>query len=456
MSAAGSRFSVWRWIGWTILILVVMFVAASAGSWFWYSTHQPNITDPPPAPLALLARPIADGPNAALLRRGRDLVIQGDCVSCHTRRGGQPFNGGLGLKTPFGVIYSPNLTSETTTGIGNWTNDQFFRALNQGVAADGTHLYPAFPYPHFTSVSRANADAILAYLKTIPGTAYTPPPNRLPFPINLRISAAAWNMLFFDKHTFQPDPSKSQSWNRGAQLVSGLGHCGACHTPKNIFGAEKKSQSLQGATLSDWMAPDLTGNPRTGLGRWSTADIVEFLKSGRNAHSDAAGPMAEVVSYSTSQMSDKDLNAIATYLKSLPAAPAQQQRAPDPAAMTTGAEIYFDSCTACHRAKGQGSPRIFPPLAGSAIAQQSDPTGVIHLILAGGRAGPTPTRPSPLSMPSFAWKLTDREIADVATYIRNSWGNRAAPVSADAVAKLRQTLALKPAERISQHNTQKS
>src|SRR5262249_10109200 len=149
---------------------------------------------------------------------------------------------------------------------------------------------------------------------------------------------------------------------------------------------------------------------RTGLGRWSADDIVEFLKSGRNAHSDAAGPMAEVVSYSTSLMSDADRNAIATYLKSLPASPSQPTQAPDPAAMKTGAEIYFDACSACHHDKGQGSPRMFPPLAGSAVAQQSDPTGVIHLILTGGRAGPTPTRPSPLAMPSFAWKLTDQEI----------------------------------------------
>jgi mono/diheme cytochrome c family protein len=211
-----------------------------------------------------------------------------------------------------------------------------------------------------------------------------------------------------------------------------------------MFGAEEHSHDLQGAALDNWFAPDLTGNSRTGLGQWSAADIVEFLKTGRNTHTDAAGSMAEVVSYSTSQLSASDLNAIATYLKSLPASPTRASAEPDGNAMRAGAAVYFDSCTACHRLQGQGSPRLFPPLAGSAITQQADPTGLLHLILAGGRAAPTPTRPSTTSMPSFAWKLTDQQIADVATYIRNSWGNRAPPVESRTVAKLRKALSLRP------------
>jgi mono/diheme cytochrome c family protein len=445
MSAEGRPAPLWHWIGPAIIGVLLVLALVALVSVLWTAAHQPKIVEPPPAPLALLTRPIPDGPNAATLRHGRYLTIAGDCISCHTRDGGRPFNGGLGLNTPFGTIYSPDITGDTETGIGRWSGDQFFRALNQGVAADGTHLYPAFPFPHFTRVSRADSDAILTYLKTIPGSAYTPPANALPFPLNLRMSAAAWQMLFFRARPFQSDPAQSAAWNRGAYLVEGLGHCGACHTPKTMFGAEKDGQNLQGAALDNWFAPDLTGDPRTGLGKWRVADIVEFLKTGRNAHTDAAGSMAEVVSYSTSQLSDADLNAIAVYLKSVPAGPAHSSTPPDGAAMRAGAAVYFDSCTACHQLRGQGSPRLFPPLAGSAIAQQTDPTSLLHLILAGGRAAPTPTRPSPTSMPSFAWKLTDQQIADVATYIRNTWRNRASPVEAGTVAKLRKALALRAA-----------
>jgi mono/diheme cytochrome c family protein len=443
MSEEGRSYTAWHWAGPAIIAILLVLAVITLISWLWTAAHQPKVIAPAPAPLAMLMRPISDGANAAVLRRGRYLVVAGDCVSCHTRDGGRPFNGGRGLNTPFGVIYSPDITGDAQTGVGGWNDDQFFQALTNGVAANGTHLYPAFPFTHFTMVSRADSDAILAYLKTVPGAAYTPPPNALPFPLDLRISAAAWHVMFFHNHPFQPDPAKSAAWNRGAYLVKGLGHCGACHTPMNVFGAEKTSHALQGAKLDNWFAPDLTGNARTGLGKWSVADIAEFLKTGRNAHSDAAATMAEVVAYSTSQMSDGDLNAIATYLKTVPASPSQTPSAPDAGAMRAGAAVYFDSCTACHHVEGIGSPRLFPPLAGSAVSQQSDPTSVIHFILAGGRAAPTPTRPSALSMPSFAWKLTDQQIADVATYVRNSWGNHAAPVSAGQVAHLRKALSLR-------------
>lgn len=445
MSVGHRAHRVWRWLGSVIIAVIVVVALAALISWLWSNAHQPNIVEPPPAPLAMLMRPIPEGPNASLLRRGRYLVIAGDCVSCHTRAGGPPFNGGRGLRTPFGTIYTPDITGDGATGLGKWTTAQFFRALNDGVAADGTHLYPAFPFPHFTIIPRGDSDAILAYLKSVPGEAYTAPSNRLPFPIDLRISALAWHVLFFRNHAFHPDSSKSASWNRGAYLVEGPEHCGACHTPRNLFGAEEKSRLLQGATLDNWVAPDLTGNPRTGLGRWSAAEIVQFLKTGRNAHSDAAGSMAEVVSYSTSLLSDEDLKGIASYLKSLPPSAAQKAETADERSMRAGAAVYSDSCTACHYARGQGSPGLFPPLAGSAVTQQSDPAAVIRLTLAGGRAGPTPTRPSPISMPAFAWKLTDQEVADVVTYVRNSWGNRASPVSADDVAKLRKSLSLRAA-----------
>jgi mono/diheme cytochrome c family protein len=426
-----------------IFILILQLLAIVIGTWIWATSYPHEATvEPTPATLPILIAPITDGPQAALLRRGRYLAVAGDCLSCHTRKGGEPFAGGLGMGTPFGLIYSPNITSDPDTGIGGWTADQFYRALSHGVDDEGHRLYPAFPYPWFTRIGRADSDAIFAWLKTVPAVRYTPPGNRLPFPADIRLSMAAWDAAFFRPGRFVPDPARSPEWNRGAYYVNGLGHCGACHTPLNLAGAAENGRFLQGSNLSHWVAPDLTGNQRTGLGRWSVDDIVEYLRTGRNAHSNAAGPMAEVVSYSTSLLSDADLRAAAFYLKSLPASADAAAAAPDPAAMRRGAAIFSDGCASCHLANGRGQPRYVPPLPGSAVAQQGDPTGLLHLVLAGGRTGPTLRRPMPLTMPSFAWKLDDREVADVATYVRNAWGNRAGPVSPSAAAHLRKALGL--------------
>jgi mono/diheme cytochrome c family protein len=425
-----------------VVVVGLLLVLVSLGSWGWLMANPVRVEDPPPGVLALLTQPIANGPDADLLRRGRYLAITGDCVSCHTRSGGQPFAGGLGMKTPFGVIYSPNLTSDRATGIGGWTPDQFYRALHAGMAPGGKRLYPALPYPHFTMIPRADTDAMLAFLKTVPAVSYTPPPNRLPFPLDIRLAMIGWNAISFRPHGFVPDPRQSAVWNRGAYLVEGPGHCGACHTPKNPIGAERGDAALQGATLDSFVAPNLTGDPRTGLGRWSDADIVEYLHTGRNAHANAAGQMAEVVTYSTSLMPPSDLQAIAAYLKSLPPVGEPVGGTPDPAAMSAGGAVFEDACTACHLEGGKGQTRMFPPLAGSAAVQQRDPSGLVRYILAGARTAPTLSRPSFQSMPSFAWKLSDQEIADVVTYIRNSGGNRAGPVSVSEVSKLRSKLGL--------------
>jgi mono/diheme cytochrome c family protein len=405
---------------------------------------------PPEQPIAattpteLLAKRIDDAtPGADQVRRGQYLVAAGDCMSCHLREGGEPFAGGLGLKTPFGLIYSSNITPDPQTGIGAWTSEQFYRAMHDGKGAHGENLYPAFPYPWFRRASRADDDAIFAYLKTTPAVNYTPPQNQLPFPVSIRSMVGAWNLLFFDSHDFQTDPSQSAEWNRGAYLVNGLGHCGGCHTPKNTFGADKSRQALYGGDLDNWVAPDLTSNTRTGLGRWNIEDITEFLRTGRNAHAAAGGAMADVITYSTSLMNDDDRRAIATYLKDQAASPDIATSLPDTGAMQRGAEIYSDACASCHLENGVGQPRLFPPLGHDAVLQQADPTGLEHLILAGVRVGTSPSRPSPLTMPSFAWKLTDQEIADVSTFIRNSWGNRAAPISATAVGEVRKRLDLR-------------
>ncbi len=395
-------------------------------------------------PSGFLAQTIPDTtPNAAQLRRGQSLVIAGDCMSCHLRAGGQPLAGGFGLHTPFGLIYSANITSDHRTGIGDWTSDQFHRAMHDGIDDHGANLYPAFPYPWFTHASRADDDAMLAYLKTTPAVDYTPPANHLPFPLNIRFLVKGWNLLFFRPRDFQAELGQSAEWNRGAYLVNGVGHCGGCHSPKNFLGADKGGQQLRGGNLENWVAPDLTANPRTGLGGWSVDDIAEYLRTGRNTRAGAGGTMGEVITYSTSLMTDQDRHAIAVYLKGQPASPTDAPQSADAGAMHRGAAIYSDACAACHLENGVGQPRFFPPLGHDAMAQQADPTGLEHLILAGSRVGPSPGRPSPLTMPSFAWKLTDEEIADVSTYIRNSWGNQASPVPAAKVGDLRRKLGLK-------------
>jgi len=434
-----SRFSRVRTAGLVGTALAVGLMCSAVGQMPALPAHPSSAI----TPAGLLAKPFDDStPNAAQLRRGQYLVAAGDCLSCHLREGGEPFAGGLGLNTPFGAIYTSNITPDRQTGIGAWTGDQFYRAMHDGKGAHGENLYPAFPYPWFRRASRADDDAIFAYLMTVPAVSYTPPQNNLPFPFNIRGSVGAWNLLFLDSHDFQSDPGRSAEWNRGAYLVKGLGHCGACHTPKNSFGADKSKQEFHGGKLDNWVAPDLTGNSRMGLGDWSVEDIVEFLATGRNPRAAAGGAMAEVITYSTSLLNDADRHAIAVYLKSQPASAAITASTPDSGAMRRGAEIYSDACSSCHLENGVGQPRVFPPLGKDAMLQQSDPTGLEHVILGGTRIGISASRPSPLSMPSFAWKLTDQEIADVSTFIRNSWGNRAAQVSASDVRDLRKKLDL--------------
>jgi mono/diheme cytochrome c family protein len=427
-------------------VVAGMSVAIFAVARLAMSQVSPSLPAHPVAgviPTQLLTQSIPDSmPNAAQLRRGQYLVAAGDCMSCHLRGGGEPLAGGLGLKTPFGVIYTPNITSDKETGIGNWTSDQFYHAMHDGIDDEGKNLYPAFPYPWFRLVSREDDDAILAFLKTTPAVGYTPPKNDLDFPLEFRATVKVWNLLYLNSHDFTNDASRSPEWNRGAYLVNGLGHCGGCHTPRNALGADKSKEEFNGATLDNWVAPDLTANDRTGLGAWSIDDVAEYLRNGRNAHAGAGGPMADVITYSTSLMSDADRHSMAVYLKSQAASPSVATAQPDAGVMRRGAAIYSDACASCHLENGVGQPRYFPPLGPNAMLQQADPIGLEHLILAGGRIGISPSHPSPLTMPSFAWKLDDQEVADVSTFIRNSWGNHAAAVSVSDVRKARKDLNL--------------
>src|SRR5882672_2331231 len=377
-------------------------------------------------------------PTAEDVARGKALTNAGDCASCHTADRAKPFAGGKRIDTPFGGIYSPNLTPDRETGIGAWSDDDFYRALRFGVARDGSRYYPAFPYPNFTKLTRQDILAIRAYLATLTPVKNASRAPELRWPLNYRVLMRGWNWLFFKPGILMPDQQKSAEWNRGRYLVEGVSHCGACHTPKNIFGADKRGQAYGGGRVTDMFAPRLDGAERGGLKSWSVEDITEYLQSGRNAKSHAGELMSEVVVNSTSVMSDADVRAIAVYLKDLPAgAPEPKVTPPQQAQMADGEKLYKGACIACHEADGSGAPRIYPPLPGNANLQSADPSSTLRIMLDGAETVTTPRAPNKGSMPAYAAKMTDQQIADVTNYIRNSWGNAAPLVTPEQVAKAR-------------------
>ncbi|MEA2864278.1 MAG: hypothetical protein QOC84_2234 [Bradyrhizobium sp.] len=370
--------------------------------------------------------------------RGEALTIAADCASCHTADPAKPFAGGKRIDTPFGAIYSPNLTPDRETGLRTWSDEDFYRALHYGVDPDGSRYYPAFPYPHFTKMIRGDVLAIRAYLATLTPFRNTPPAPELRWPLNYRVLMRAWNFLFFRPGLFEPNQPKSAEWNRGGYLVEGAAHCGACHTPKNLIGADRRGRAYSGGLVQGWFAPRLDGAERSGLKSWSVDDIVEYLQSGRNARSHAGGLMAEVVVNSTSKMSDADIRAIAVDLTARPAGAPEPAVAPPPQAdLAAGAAVYARSCIACHEADGSGAPLIYPPLPGNANLQAADPSSTLRIILDGAQTVTTPRAPNTGSMPAYARQMTDQHIADVANYIRNSWGNAAPIVTPAQVRKAR-------------------
>jgi mono/diheme cytochrome c family protein len=375
--------------------------------------------------------------------RGKYLAVLGDCAGCHTN-GRQPaYSGGEPFSAGFGVVYSSNITPDKATGIGGWTNDQFYRALHEGVSASGKRLYPAFPYAYFTHISRADTDSLLAYLKTLKPVHAVPPKDRLVFPFNIRTGMIAWNAMFLDPTPFKPDPSKSASWNRGAYIVNGLGHCGACHTPKNALFGDKKDAVFTGETIDHWFSANLTESKRDGLGSWNSADIAQYLKTGQNTHAVAVGSMQEVITLSTSKMQDADLSAIAEYLKSLPAQKTADPKPASPEQMAKGQAVFVAHCEVCHLSTDSAhGAREFPRLDGDTLVQGRNPTTVLRVVLEGSQSPKTDNAPTGYSMPSFA-ALSDENIADVATYIRNAWTNRASSVPVKDVTELRK--ALRPA-----------
>ena len=392
--------------------------------------------------LALLLATVAAAPACAADKSaGRYQAVLGDCEGCHTAPGGKPFAGGLVLETPFGKIVSPNITSDRDTGIGGWSEGDFRRAVREGVSPGGKRLYPAMPYPAYAMMSDADVATLWTYMKTVAPVRQAVESNLLPFPFKIRAVMAVWNWLNFKPAPFAPTAGKSAEWNRGAYLVTGPGHCGACHTPKTLLGADRAA-ALTGASLQGWFAPEITSAEPRGVGGWSAQDTLTYLKTGWNSYGVATGPMVEVVEHSTSQMSDADLSSIAAYLKDVPAAeaaPASVMAANDPA-MQAGAKLYQNNCVGCHGADGRGEHLIFPPLAGNAVLMQVSAESPIRILLEGAQSVSTKAAPTSTSMPSFAWKFSDAEIADLLTYVRNAWGNRAPAVDADSVAKARASL----------------
>ncbi len=386
-----------------------------------------------------------DPQNFDQIDRGRYLAVAGDCASCHTAPdSGQPFAGGRPIETPFGVVVGANITPDPETGIGAWSDGAFVLALREGKGHDGKLLYPAMPYPYYAKLTESDALALRAYFNTIKPVQNPVVSNKLPFPFDVREGMAAWNKLYFRQGEFQPDPEKPAAWNRGAYLVEALGHCGACHTPKTTLGGDDRSRALQGDALQGWFAPNITDDDERGLGHWSVPDIVAYLKTGHNAASAAAGIMGEEVTLSSSQMTDADLTAIATYLKTLPGqapSPPAPLSATDPR-MAAGEAIYADACSACHGMDGKGVPLLFPSLAASPNVRSSDPASLIRVLIEGARSVATAGEPTGPGMPSFAWKLSDDQAAAVLTYIRKSWGASASAVDPRQVEQARARAAM--------------
>ena len=397
----------------------------------------------------------ADVDQPALIKQGEYLARAGDCVACHTAKDGKPFAGGLPMETPIGMIYSTNITPDPT-GIGAYSFDDFDNAVRHGVAKNGSTLYPAMPYPSYARVNQADMQALYAYfMQGVKPVAQANKAVDIPWPLSMRWPLAMWRWTFAPAVAdFTPMLGQNPVVSRGAYLVEGLGHCGACHTPRALTLQEKALSATDGSTflsgsapLEGWIAKNLRGDHKDGLGSWSEEQLVQFLKTGRSDRSAVFGGMSDVIVHSMQYMSDADLTAIARYLKTLPAV--DSTNAPhqyDPAVADAlwngddskrGAAVYIDNCAACHRTDGHGYTRVFPALAGNPVLQSDDPTSLIHIVLKGGTLPATHTAPSTFTMPGFDWRLSDQEVADVVNFIRTSWGNKGSDVKPADVKALR-------------------
>jgi mono/diheme cytochrome c family protein len=389
------------------------------------------------------ASPDASAATPANLARGAYLARAGDCMACHTVRGGPAYAGGRALETPFGPLYAPNITPDLDTGIGAWNADDFWGALHNGKARDGRLLYPAFPYTNYTKVTRADSDALYAFLHSLPAVKQANTAHALRFPYNQQGALAAWRLLFFKPDVFAPAASQSAAWNRGAYLVEGLGHCSACHASRNAAGASMRGLGGGLIPAIGWYAPSLTSDAEAGLGSWELAHIVQLLKTGVSPRATVFGPMAEVVERSLQHLSETDVSAMASYLKSLPATRAEVREQLKgervDQVVAQGKKLYATHCADCHGADGLGLAPAYPPLAGNRAITMDNPVNAVRIVLNGGFAPGTIANSRPYGMPPYSHVMDDYEVAAVVSYLRASWGNQAAPVTASEVNRYRST-----------------
>ena len=425
-----------RWTGVAVLLAVV------AGGVLYL--FQPRML--PPLPTLPVATPSLDA-TTQVIKNGEYLARAGDCVACHTAPGRPEFAGGRAMATPFGNLYVPNITPDDETGIGKWTADEFYRMMHTGISRDGSLMYPAMPFASYTKVTRADSDAIYAYLMSVVPVKQRNRLHELRFPFNKRELLVGWRALYFKEGEYVPDPNQSAQWNRGAYLVEGLGHCSMCHTAINRLGGSSEEQAFEGGMIpnQNWYAPSLTSNREAGLGSWSIKDIVDLLQVGVSNRGTVYGPMAEVVYNSLQYMSDADTEAMAVYLKSLPQRdaeppPTSQARLVDPGVMELGRGTYATQCAICHGAEGKGFPPHFPPLAGNQSITMSTPVNPIRMVLNGGYPPGTKKNPRPYGMPPYSHLLNDAEVAAVVTYIRVAWGNSGTPVMPSQANEMRKHL----------------
>ncbi|HVI54041.1 MAG TPA: c-type cytochrome [Luteibacter sp.] len=429
------------------LLLVVLLLLVGTGAYFVL-----NRTDP----AAGTAPSIVGAPaNADPVARGEYLARAADCIACHTvPETGKPFAGGLPFKLPFGTIYSSNITADVETGIGSWSDDDFVRAVREGVRKDGRHLYPAFPYTAYTQLSRADVLAIKAYLFTLPKVSQPERPNDLGFPFNQRWAMGFWNAVFFRSQRFANDPSRTPQWNAGAYLAGPLGHCAECHTPRNLGFGLKHGESLAGAELQGWRAWNITSNDAHGIGKWSDEALTQYLRTGHaDGHASAMGPMGEAVAHSLQFLTPEDTAALVAWLRTVPAREGSDPITVDPTpkgvvassaaapgadeanADSEGQRLFEGACASCHQWNGAGQQTPYAGLAGTRGVNDPKGANVTQAILHGVtmRIGDTD-----VYMPAFGHGYSDPEVAALANFVIGHFGGKQGEVTAEDVAKRRQ------------------